>query len=430
MHPTVHRSTKTRSPTTARASPIASGQDYSIILRRQIQSASPVLKRRKEVAAQESSEDEEVIITSTAINRNMGLNRSVNEGVNMETDMSPQRHGENQSNDRGAAGVRQDRIASAPAFTFADFTSYMQTNFNLDKLDKRFDDMEDSMERVGRKVDRQGNRLKEVEKRLNKLEGIENQEDEVFEPIKKFPEPLMSSRDARGKETDREAMERREYEKARSSLKIFPIGGTNEEELLANLIVFMDRVLGLPSSVNNREAVVSIRRMGQNKFAPDKVLVVFREAAVRDSVIWSSGMLAELVDKSNGTPKAGIRIVVPAHLKSTEKQLSDYGRRIRNKHGKGTKTHIKFDDSDRSIYLNIRLKEDNLWSRVYPEFARDWLKKLRNSEAEKLNRRFNLDPAAGGEENRPRSNPFALIKSRAKTTSWNGHGGMEEAGGK
>ena len=66
------------------ASPIAKGQDYSVLLRKQALSASPVLKRRKEVEVI-SSDDEEIIFNtgSSGIKKTtMGLDRS------MEVDLS------------------------------------------------------------------------------------------------------------------------------------------------------------------------------------------------------------------------------------------------------------------------------------------------------------------------------------------------------
>ena len=118
---------------------------------------------------------------------------------------------------------------------------------------------------------------------------------------------------------------------------------------------------------------------------------------------------------------AGIRTVVPAHLRSIEKQLSDYGRRLRGKHGKGTKTHIKFDDGDRSIFLNVRLRDDQAWSRVYPEFARRWLKKLKNSDAEDLNRKLNLLPGPENDQMRPVSGRSDFPRPKAKSTGWSGY---------
>ena len=196
--------------------------------------------------------------------------------------------------------------------------------------------------------------------------------------------------------TDKEAMEDKDYERARASLKIFPIGGSTVGEMMENLLDFMRKVLELLVSACTKENIVSIRRLGHTRFAPNEILVVFADAMTRDSVIGSSSNLAGMVDKAKGNaPTAGIRTVVPNHLRSIEKQLSDYERRLRGKHGKGTKTHIKFDNGDRTIYLNVRLKDDSSWSRVYPEFARNWLKQLKNSDAEELNKKFNLQPTKG-----------------------------------
>ena len=70
---------------------------------------------------------------------------------------------------------------------------------------------------------------------------------------------------------------------------------------------------------------------------------------------------------------------------------------MRGKHGKGTKTHLKYDDGDRSLYLNVKLKEDNFWSKVYPEYAQNWLRKIKTKDAEYLDQKLNLEgPAFGG----------------------------------
>ena len=283
--------------------------------------------------------------------------------------------------------------------------------------------MEDSVYRIDKKVDRQGTELREMDKRIKRLEGGGGS-DEVFE-YREAARKGMNVRKEDRNVSDREAMELREYDRARSSLKIFPIAGNTEEEMASNLFEFMSSILGLPSM--NRDSIISIRRLGQTKYAPDEILVVYKECSTRDSVIGSSGRLAELVDKeNNNTPKAGIRIVVPNHLKSTEKQLSDYGRRLRNKHGKGTKTHIKFDDGDRSIFLNVRLRGDEQWSRVYPEYARDWLKKMKSSEAEKFDQKFNC--SGGGKRDLIRERSFSEMSTKPMPLEWNGGGSSGQVG--
>ena len=174
---------------------------------------------------------------------------------------------------------------------------------------------------------------------------------------------------------------------------------------------------------DSRGAIASVRRLGQTRFAPNEILVIFKDPATRDSVIGSSGQLAGMVDQSkNNSPTAGIRAVVPSHLRGTEKQLLDYGRRLRGKHGKGTKTHVKFDDGDRSIYLNVKLKDENSWSRVYPEFAVDWLKKLKRTDALELNKKLNcdIDSERQGRQDGARKSPGASA-AKPRSTTWNGH---------
>ena len=157
-----------------------------------------------------------------------------------------------------------------------------------------------------------------------------------------------------------------------------------------NLVDFLVNVLGIPKSVGNGGAVEKIRRLGPTRFFNDEVLVVFKEVSVRDTVIGRSGMLSEMHDKVTKRSTAGIRVDIPGFLRGEEKILEEYGRRIRSKHGKGTKHHIKFDDGEMTVFLNIRKAGDANWSRVYPENAREWVQRLRREDAEAVNRNFNL----------------------------------------
>ena len=79
------------------------------------------------------------------------------------------------------------------------------------------------------------------------------------------------------------------------------------------------------------------------------MLVIFKDVAVRETVIGSSGMLSEMHDPVTKRSTAGIRVDVPAFLRGEEKILEEYGRRIRAKHGKGTKHHLKFDDGEMTV---------------------------------------------------------------------------------
>ena len=110
------------------------------------------------------------------------------------------------------------------------------------------------------------------------------------------------------------------------------------------------------------DAVEMIRRTTSNRSSPNEVLVLFKDSIARDTVIGNSGMLSEMIDRSkNNRPTAGIRVVIPQHLKGVAKLFEEYGRRLRAKH-RGAKHHTKFDDIDRGLFLNIRLREDQTWT--------------------------------------------------------------------
>ena len=113
---------------------------------------------------------------------------------------------------------------------------------------------------------------------------------------------------------------------------------------------------------------------------------------------------------------------VPGFLRGKEKILEEYGRRIRAKHCRGTKHHIKFDDGEITIFLNIRKMGDRDWSRVYPVDAREWVRSMRRNEAEKINKNFNQVEATG-------SNNTPIGSLTFSKPSGNNHGGELHADG-
>ena len=220
-----------------------------------------------------------------------------------------------------------------------------------------------------------------------------------------------------------------DYNNARHSLFIYPIKGGDESEIKENLRGFISEILGLHRLASDEDGIDFVRRSITNRNAPSEVLVRFRDSAARDTVIGSSGMLSEMVDKKNNNrPTAGIRIVVPQHLKNLSKLFEEYGRRLRQRH-RGAKHHIKFDDVEGSLFLNIRLREDPNWTRVYRDSADTWVRQQRKEEAARLDKRLNsivsedlLDSAAG---------PFQALATtttaarKTKRAEWTG-----EASGK
>ena len=52
------------------------------------------------------------------------------------------------------------------------------------------------------------------------------------------------------------------------------------------------------------------------------------------------------------------------------------------------KFHVKFDDGDHSLFLNIRKEGDATWSRATPELARSWVARWKKEDVEKMGRNF------------------------------------------
>ena len=149
-------------------------------------------------------------------------------------------------------------------------------------------------------------------------------------------------------------------------------------------------------------------------------------------------MLSEMHDKQTKRSTAGIRVDVPEFLRKTEKVLEEYGRRIRAKH-RGTKHHVKFDDADSTIYLNLRKFGDATWTRVYENQARQLVAQLRKEDADNIKKKFHGPPEQrdGNAEQKQPAGPSgsretasglftgvgAGVGKRPRKTGWTGTAG-------
>ena len=93
---------------------------------------------------------------------------------------------------------------------------------------------------------------------------------------------------------------------------------------------------------------------------------------------------------------------------------------------------------DRSLFLNIKLKEDTTWTRVYKESAEPWVQQLRKEEANNLSQRLSRSSqSAFASRNRPSQLTEAMegvssggngnlaagvsaFTSKNKVSTWNG----------
>ena len=68
---------------------------------------------------------------------------------------------------------------------------------------------------------------------------------------------------------------------------------------------------------------------------------------------------------------AGIRLEIPQHLRPDFKLLESHGNTIRGMMGPAVKRSIRFEDSDCSLILNIRLSPDDPWVTVSVDQAKE-----------------------------------------------------------
>lgn len=83
----------------------------------------------------------------------------------------------------------------------------------------------------------------------------------------------------------------------------------------------------------------------------------------KEGLVSKSPKLTARTD-ANGRPTAGLHLVIPEELLGQFRILSRFGTRLRARHGLGTRRHIKFEDMDQSLFMNIKLPGDESWSKV------------------------------------------------------------------
>ena len=113
---------------------------------------------------------------------------------------------------------------------------------------------------------------------------------------------------------------------------------------------------------------------------------------------------------------------------------------MRGRH-RGAKHHIKFDEGEECVYLNVRLKDDPSWTQVYREDAEEWIRQMRQEDAKRLNKRMatsNVNTGAAsstsqtsGQGGKGPTGPFAATQNpttrgKMKTSKWTGRA-MDEA---
>ena len=115
------------------------------------------------------------------------------------------------------------------------------------------------------------------------------------------------------------------YWEARKKLRFFPIEGTNDEQIKANLESFVAEKLRIPQGVLRPEDVQFVRRVRSSKRSKiqDEIMVSYTNVAARDLVQSYARNLGEWVGEGN-KPLAGLRMEIPERLLGDFKALELY----------------------------------------------------------------------------------------------------------
>ena len=140
-------------------------------------------------------------------------------------------------------------------------------------------------------------------------------------------------------------------------------------------------MLRIPSSIFSENEIEDIRRVEHRRRKPrtgatssdpvhDEVVVRFRAVSARDYAQSHVVNFAACVNEE-GKPTAGVRLEIPEHLRIVFLDLQHYGRLLYKQHGQGFKRHIRFDDRNLSLYMDIKLPSTEEWLFVDHKLAKE-----------------------------------------------------------
>ena len=227
-----------------------------------------------------------------------------------------------------------------------------------------------SMSEIANKVEEN---VKNIASNKAAVEANTAKAKEHDDELRKLTERVRAIEEGRPKDVGapRRAVLSEAYLKARRSIRIWPVGGSTEEEMWGNAGEFLHGPLAIPETdicQDDVEAVFPVNDHVRPESIKNEVVIRFKDTRTRDMVMLSSVNLATCVGP-DGKPTAGTRLELPEELKDTFRLLSRFGTRLRARHGVGTKRHVKFDDYSGSLYTNVKLPGDTSWTKVTPEMA-------------------------------------------------------------
>ena len=162
-------------------------------------------------------------------------------------------------------------------------------------------------------------------------------------------------------------MERRFYDDARRSLRIWPIKGKENSEIRENVEVFCSEALLLSGNLG----IVKVERARSSPRGRAflEVIVEFEDPFARDRVFACGPQLAGFRD-DEGRPTCGLRLQIPQHLMGQFRTLESFAFVHRSRHKGEVRKHIKFDDANACLYIQIKHRKDDDWMTFSYEHAK------------------------------------------------------------
>ena len=185
-----------------------------------------------------------------------------------------------------------------------------------------------------------------------------------------------------------------EYDLARKSLRIWPIEGITDLEMRDSIENFVMNALLVDSF--SQEWISSIKRAPTQSrgAAYNEVVVTFSDKERRDEVFAARTKLGTYVD-GDGKPTSGLRMQIPGYLMPTFKILEAYGYELRGLHGPNFRRYIKFDEFERTLFLQVKFPNIDEWFNISAEEARISRQRKNNRRIASAREFFSPEPKLG-----------------------------------
>ena len=206
--------------------------------------------------------------------------------------------------------------------------------------------------------------------------------------VEKEVEKIKSIQGLRQGDRRDAGQEERHYWWSRRAVRIWPVVGGSSGDLWKATGDFFFKILEVPETSLSEDSVESVRKIfpvrtrgKTSSRVQNEVRVLFKDVETRDMIYSYAPNLATKRDR------AGMRLEVPSHLLGQFKTLERYGRILKARHPQ-LRWHIKYDDPELSMFLNVKLSEEDKWGKVDFITAREEIRKEDSSNTTSFRERL------------------------------------------